>query len=183
MPQRVEVHLGLAAARHAVQEKGLEAAERLGDAPLHADLRRRRRMALDEARRGSGRGPLQDFLRQRLGRAQARRQRADHRLAERPLVVRGKEAHQLEPVGGQARRVIAHCGNRFQFLSRHIARHIGIDHDVDALTCAERNHHAIAGAHLQLARRGVVEQSRQRHVERHLGVGNSLRLQGLRPCG
>jgi hypothetical protein len=153
------------------------------DALLHASLRRRRGMALDEARRRGGRGALQDLFRQRLSRAQARRQCADHRFAERALVVRRQEAHQLDPVLGQARRIIAHRGNRFQFLRRHIARHICVDHDADALSRAERNHHAIAGAHLQLARRGVVEQSRQRHVQRHRRAENSLRLQGLRPCG
>jgi DNA polymerase III gamma/tau subunit len=54
---------------------------------------------------------LQHLLRQRLRRAQARRQRADHGFAERPLVIGGKKPHQLEPVGRQARRVVAHCGN------------------------------------------------------------------------
>ena len=83
----VQVHLGLAAAGYTVQQERAEAASRARHPIQGARLSRVEQMVRHEAcrpRRGSG---LKRLARQRLHRAQARRQRADHGLAERALVI------------------------------------------------------------------------------------------------
>ena len=83
----VQVHLGLSAAGHPVQQERAEAANHARHPIQGARLSRVERMVRNEARRRRRRGALERFARQRLHRAQARRQRADHRLAERALVI------------------------------------------------------------------------------------------------
>src|SRR6267378_537666 len=103
----VQVHLGLSAAGHAVQQERAEAVERARHSIEGARLSRVERMVRHEACRPRRRSGLKRFARQRLHRAQARRQRADHGLAERALVIAGEKAHQLDPVRGQARCIVA----------------------------------------------------------------------------
>jgi hypothetical protein len=163
----VQVDLGLAAARDAMQQPGAEAAKAGGDGLRGAGLIRCRGVARRKTRGAEPVRLRQSFLRQRSHRAQARRQRSDDGLAERPLVVAGEEAHQLEPIARQAWRVVAERCDTLDSLRRKLARSIYFDHDADFLTRAERYDDAIAGRELAIIKRGVVEQFRERHIERH----------------
>jgi hypothetical protein len=168
----VEVDLGLAAAGHAVKEERLEAAERSLGRFKNPPLRLGERMGGEEARGCFAAGSGERFARQRLHRSQARRQRADDGFAERPLVVAGKKAHQLEPIRRQRRRVLAHGADSFHAADREIGLRVRVDDDAELRARAERNDDAIAHLGARVARLRIIEELRQRHVERHSHARN-----------
>ena len=163
-----QVDLGLAAAGDAMQQEGPERAERRADPRDGLRLRRVRRRARHELRRrAAGRLRCGLFLfRQRLERAQARRQRARHGLAERPLVVGGEETHQFQPAARQARRIFQQSRHRFQPRARHRAAVRDFHHDADAFARTKRHHHAIAGRNGQRFVAQIVEQLCDRYFKR-----------------
>ena len=163
---QAQVDLGLAAARDAVEEERLEAPERAANAFDGLQLVRGRRVAGDETGRGRlRRCGLEDLLRQRLERLQPGRQGADHRLAERALVVRSEETHEFEPLRRQARRVLEHARHRLEFFRRNRTARALFDHHADAIARAERHDDAVAGNNIERLRSQVVEQRRQGDVE------------------
>ena len=179
----LQIDLGLAAAGDAVQEHRRERAElggdRLGDARLlPGELMQRHEVA--RARLVAERERL---ARQRLHGAQPRRQRRDDGLAERTLVIRGEKAHQLEPVRGQPRRVAAHIDDRFQARKRYIARDVRFDHHAGMVAAPELHGHAIARGGLHAAWHRIVEEPRQRYIERHSHARILSPGQGLSGCG
>ena len=126
---------------------------------------------------------LQRLSRQRLGRAQPRRQRSDHGFAERALVIAGKEAHQRDPVRRKRRRVVAQRDDRLDALGRELR-----------LRCAPRSRRRFFVARRRARRRdrrrcasmppaAILEELLQRHVERYPTQEISRCRQGLRVCG
>ena len=179
----VQVDLGFSTSRDPVQQQRGEAAQLLGDRLDHARLVRSEPMCRHETRRGCEWRAIERFARQRLEGTQSRRQRGDHRLAKRTLVIRGEEAHQLEPLGRQARRVAAHIDDRFQAIERELACAFGVDHHAGVIASAELHGHTVARGDACAFRQRVIEQPWQRHVERYPHAGISPLGQGLRICG
>jgi hypothetical protein len=150
-----------------VKQERRKRAERSADAHDRFDLGGRRLVTRYEARRRGWRnGRLAHLFRQRPERAQPRRQRADHRFAERALVVGGEKAHQLEPLHRQARRVLEHARHALELAGVDLAAIAFFDHQADARACAERHYDAIARARRAVFGVRVVEQCRERHIER-----------------
>jgi hypothetical protein len=149
----------------------------------HAGLQRGEGMALHEPRAGGCVLALQHLLRQRFGRAQARRQRADHGFAKRPLVIAGKKAHQREPIRWKARRIVAPRGNRPDARDVELRSDVVLDHHADFLLRAEADRDAIAGARFDFFGQRIFEKRCERHVERDADARNFPCRQGLRVCG
>ena len=139
----MEIDLGLPAAGDAVQQDGREPTESRGDALHCTCLVRNERMRWCEAGGGGDGLAVKRLARQRLERAQPRRQRRDDRLAKRPLVVGRKKAHQLEPLRGESRRIAAHIDHCFQTIEGERARAF-FDHNAGLIASPERHGHAIA---------------------------------------
>ena len=162
-----QVHLGFAASGHTVKQERPEHAERSADPFYRADLGGRRCVVRHEARRHGWRGGrLAHLLRQRLQRTQPRRQRADHRLAQRPLIVGGEKAHEFQPRRGQARRVVEHARHAFQLRGIDLAVLAFFEHHAHPRARAEGNHDAITNARRATFVGRIVENRCQRHVQR-----------------
>ena len=157
---QAQVHLGLAAAGDAVQQERLEAAERAADrARWRAPARRSAcgwtRSGAKRAPRPRLRAPFSAEASTSAGAAAARRSP----FAERAVVVRGEEAHQLQPVARQARRVAEDAHDRLELAPRgpSCASRF-LHHDADARARAERHDDAVAGGTSSSSGARVVEQ-------------------------
>src|SRR5436190_12933647 len=84
------------------------------------------------------------LARQRLERAQARWQSGDDGFAERTLVVRRKEVHQLEPLAREAGRVAAHIDDGLESIESELACGFRLDHHDGLIAVSERDRDAIA---------------------------------------
>ena len=103
--------------------------------------------------------------RKRFERAQARWQGADRGLSKRALVIAGKEADQFEPFAAETRRVVAHAADRFDPVL--VSAAVGaLDHQPDALARTKGHEHAVADVSLEPVRQRVVEQRRERNIQR-----------------
>ena len=166
-----------------MQQQRREAADLRRDRLHGSLLLRRQGMRRLELRRARLAGRLECFARQRLHRAQPRRQRRHYRLAERALVVARKKAHQFQPVGRQARRIAAHIEDRFQAIERDIACDVRFDDDAGLASVAERHGDAVAATRARARRQRIIEEPWQRHIQRHPHTGIVPTRQGLRICG
>ena len=172
---RPQVDLGLAAARHTVQQHGLEPVQRaygvhrlaLGVIEFRRLIglgRRARSLALASVQprhRSAGRALAL------IGRglAQRRRQGRQHHLAQWPLIVVRSKPGQAQPVLIERRQVVQHLFDRPDLL--RVEGRFGrvFHHHTDQLAAAERHDDPQADRHRRLA--AVVERAGQGHVQRH----------------
>ncbi len=140
----MEIDLGLAASGDAVQEHRREAAEVRCDGVYRAGLVGGQLMNPHKPRRARLRLASERLARQRLERTQARWQRGDDGFAERTLVVRRKEVHQLEPLAREARRVAAHIDDGLESIESELARGFRLDHHAGLIAVTERHRDAVA---------------------------------------
>ena len=181
-----QVNLGLAAAGDPVQQIGLETGARIEG----VDLSQNRALLGREFGRRRRRRPFRRPSAARLGRVDATqtgRQRRQHHLAKRCLIVVGAELAQREPVRRQARQFAADALDLAQLLKGMIARRGQVDDDADARPTAERHAHPptdVVGGQRLAGRNAVIEDAVERNVEGdpdQLRRGPGFRRHGRRP--
>jgi len=114
---------------------------------------------------------------ERPGAPQSRRQRGVDHLAERAVVVVGGEPCEFQPVVRQRRHVANDGGRLAQLARRHVGRVAHVhDHAHDGAR-AEGDDHAAADIGAPCVRARVVEEPRQRDVERDAQNGHRVAVE------
>ena len=117
------------------------------------------------------------------GRSQQFGDRGQRHLTQRAVIVAGRKLQQIQPLGLSTRQVRQSVGEGFQALGRHIGR-LGLpDDQTDPPASPPGNHHPIAGLHPDARRDLIVEPTRQRQIEHHMGNGQVCDISPLRHRG
>jgi len=167
---QAQIDFGLAAASDAVQQISAETACEVAD--------RGQRRVLPAGQFGRRlRGSVHDRLARladlrRADRTQAGRQRRQHYLTGRRVVVSGTEFGQAKPVAGQRRQIAENRSERSQLFRRQLADRRQFDQDADFLLGAKGHTHTVAdvGRRQGLAvGNTIVEETAKWNIERDAG--------------
>ena len=111
--------------------------------------------------------------------AQAHRQPGKNNFAQRPVIIAAAEFHEVQPVAPERRGLAqdAHCG--FQLRAFDFRGVGNADDHADRLLVAERHQHAHADVGDSRFVATVIEQARQRQIERDAQNAHSLPVQEI----